>query len=847
MFKLTVRGLFAYKVRFGLIAFAVMLGVGFVVSSFLISDGLKGTFDQIVSNLNEGVDAEVRGSTEFDDGTGLTPPIDDDLVEVVGSVDGVAQAVPVLTVYSITPVDADGDPVETTGAPIISVNADDSAGSDTFFVEGGVGGPGTFAADIDAADDAGFVVGETYDIITDQGRQPFEYSGSFSFGEDNVLAGAKVFVFDLADLQAISGYEGSIQQIQAYSDGSLSSEELVAAIAEVLPPEAEAVTGEQATSEDAAEFGEIVDIFGYVLLGFAGVALFVAAFLINNIFGIVLSQRVRELALLRAIGASAKQVRLSVLGESVLVGVSSSFLGLGVGVLLAKLVVGLFNLFGFSLPDLAITMRARTVGLAFLVGVGVTLISSITPSRRAARVPPVAGMLASHHLGEGEERRRTIMGAALTGLGALLMLLGLFVNWDSALTTLFYLAPGAIAVFVGVTLLSPLFAGPIAGALGRPLRRIPWLRISGQLAQENSARNTERTAATAGALMIGLALVGMTAVAAESLKATFRESLSTGIEADYFVRTDTFLPFGTGFAESLHAADEFDRVTAFRFGRAQVEGDGRDVLGAELDQLDGLIDPDVASGSLADAGPGTILVHQDPASDLNASAGDTLRVTFANGDQEDLVIAAIYNDATILNNWVIDLSSWVGGRFGTAADLFIAARAADGVSVDSAAAAIDAIATDYPQVKVENQQEFQDSQEAQLDSFLAIISGMLSLAILIAFLGIAITLALSVFERTREIGLLRAVGMSRRQVRSMVRWEAAIVSVFGALLGVLLGIVFGIGVVTALPDSIVNTIAIPWGTLLIYVVVSGFAGLLAAMWPAWRAGRMNVLDAIQHL
>ncbi|MDG2112562.1 MAG: FtsX-like permease family protein, partial [Actinomycetota bacterium] len=716
-----------------------------------------------------------------------------------------------------------------------------------FFVDGDVGGPGTFTADLDAAADADYVIGETYDIITDQGRRPFVYSGSFSFGENNVLAGAKVFLFDLADLQAISGYEGSVQEIQAYSDGSLSSDQLVAAIADALPPEAEVVSGEQATNEDADDFGEIVDIFGNVLLGFAGVALFVAAFLINNIFGIVLGQRIRELALLRAIGASARQVRASVLGESLLVGVTSSVLGLGVGVLLAKMVVKLFEVFGFSLPDLEITLKPRTIVLAFLVGVGVTVVSSISPSRRAARVPPVAGMLASHRLGEGEERRRTITGGILTALGIIAMLLGLFGNWDSALTTLLYLAPGAIFVFVGVTLLSPLFAGPFANGLGKPLRHLPWLRVSGQLAQENSARNTERTAATAGALMIGLALVGMAAVTAESLKATFRESLSTGIQADYFVRTDTFLPFGTGFAESLHEQDEFDQITAFRFGRAQVEGDGRDVLGAELDQLDGLIDPDVVSGSLADAGPGTILLHQDPAGDLGVSPGNSLRVTYANGDQEELTVAAIYKDATILNNWVIDLTSWTGARFGTASDVFIAARAADGVSVTDAAAAMDAIAVDYPQVRVENQQEFQDSQEAQLDSFLAIISGMLLLAILIAFFGIAITLALSVFERTREIGLLRAVGMTRKQVRSMVRWEAAIVSVFGALLGVVLGVVFGIGVVTALPDSIVNTIAIPWSLLAVYVVISGVAGLVAAAWPAWRAGRMNVLEAIQHL
>ncbi len=847
MFKLTIRGLLAYKIRFTLTAFAVVVGVGFVVGSFLISDGLRKTFDDIVSSINEGVDAEVRGYTEFDDGTGLTPPIDEELVDTVAAVDGVAEAVPSLAVYSMTPVAADGDPITTLGAPIISVNGTDSPGSDTIFTEGGLPGPGQFAADVDAADDAEFVVGDTYDIITDQGRRPFEYSGTFRFGEDNALAGAKVFVFDLRDLQEISGYEGSIQEIQVRSDGTLTEEELLAAIGAVLPPEAEVVSGAEATAEDAEDFDFVIDIFGNILLGFAGVALFVAAFLINNIFNITMGQRIRELALLRAVGASARQIRASVLGESLLLGISSSIIGLGAGILFAHAIIALFNSFGFSLPGLAVTMKLRTVLVAFGVGVGVTLASSITPSRRAARVPPVAGMQAGHRLGEGEGRRRTIMGSILTALGVVMLGLGLFGGWDSASTTLLYLVPGAVFAFVGVTLLSPLFAGPVANTLGRPLRHLPWLRISGQLARENSSRNTERTAATAGALMIGLALVGMAAVAAESMKATFRDTLSTAIEADYYIGTDNFLGFGTGLAESLSASPDFSQVSAFRFGRAEVEGTGRDICGATLDQMDGLIDPDVSAGSLADAGPGTILVHRDPAKDLGITTGDTLDVTYANGDRETLVVAAVYDDPSILNNWVIDLSSWEADRFGSTADLFIAARTADGVTEADALATIEAITADYPQVDVENRQEYQESQEAQLDSLLAVINGMLLFAIGIALLGIAITLALSVFERTREIGLLRAVGMRRRQVRSMVRWEAAIVSVFGALLGVVLGIVFGIGIVTALPASIVNTIAIPWPTLVLYVLVAGVAGLIAAAWPAWRAGRMNVLNAIQQL
>lgn len=850
MLRYTLRSIVGYRIRFVLTSLAVVVGVAFVVGSLLISGGLRATFEDIVATANQGVDAEVRGTAEFDDGTGLTPPIGDDLVDAVAAVDGVAVASPSLTVFSLVPIDADGEPITSAGPPIISVNATtDEADSlsDTVTVEGSRPGPGQFAADVDSAQDAGFVIGDTYDVITDQGRRSFEFSGTFTFGEDNALAGAKLFAFDLADLQSVSGYQGAIQTIRVAADGSVDPTELLAAIGAVLPDGVEVVSGEQATAEDVAEFGEIIDIFGNILLGFAGVALFVAAFLINNVFNIILGQRVREMALLRSLGASARQIRISVLGESVLMGILASAIGLGLGVVFAVALVALFDALGFSLPGLDIAMSPVIVVTAFVIGVGVTALSAISPSRRASRIPPVAGLQQGHRFGQGEGRRRLVIGGVLGGVGAISLAAGLLGAADSTSGTLGLLVPGAMGVFIGVTLLSPSFVGPVANLIGAPLRHIPWLRVAGQLARENAARNTERTAAAAGALMIGLALVGMAAVTAESLKATFTQNLTTAVQADYFVSTDSFQGFGTGLAQELRDAEEFDRVSAFRFGRAQVNEAGRDVLGVDLADLDGLIDPDVTQGSLADGGPGTVALHTDPARDLGVGVGDTLTLTYANGDSETLEVIAVYDDSSILGNWVIDLSSWTGSRFGSAADLFIAARVADGVDVATASAVLDRVSEEYPQARVENQQEFRQSQEDQLNSLLAIINGMLVFAILIALLGIAITLALSVFERTREIGLLRAVGALRVQVRRMVRWEAAIVSVFGALLGLTLGVIFGLGVVTALPEAVVTTVAVPWLTLASYVVLAALLGLAAAAWPAWRAGRMNVLDAISHL
>ena len=848
MFKLTVRGLLAHKIRFALTAFAVVLGVGFVVGAFVIRDGLKDTFDGIVEDINADLDAEVRGITEFDDGTGLTPPIDEELVDVVAAVDGVQSATPVLQSFSLVPIDGDGDNIfDPNTGPTISTNSDSDGATDVSVADGREPDAGEFMVDIDTLDDRDLVIGERYEVITSTGREEFTLVGSFRFGEDNELGGAKVFVFDLEDLQRMMGIGDSIQEIQVVADDGVDTETLVDRIAAELPDRVEVVSADVAISEDQEDFAEIVDILGNVLLGFAGISLFVAAFLINNTFNIVLGQRVRELALLRAVGASARQVRGSVLGESLLVGVVASVLGIVFGVFLAVGLRSLFGALGADLPSFGLTPSVSTIVAGLVVGIGITMSSSITPSRRASTVPPVAAMQDGFRFGEGEGRRRTIIGLALLAIGLLAMSLGLFGEYDSAVPQLTLLVVGALGVFLGTTLLSPLFSSPVTRALGAPLRFLPWLGMSGRLAQENSARNNQRTAATAGALMVGLALVGMATVTGESLKQTFRDTLDNAIEADWYISSGGFIGFGTGLAEQIDAAPEFDRSTPFRFGVAQVDGSSKDVFAADLAQIDGLIDPDVVDGSLLEAGPGDLLIHEDSAEDQGVAVGDTLTLAYANGDTEELTVAAVYGDATILGNWVIDLSSWQAGRFGTTDDLFVAAKNAEGVSLEEARAVLDDIAADFPQVDVESREEFADGQEAQLDNLLAIIQGMVGFSVLIALLGIANTLALSVFERTREIGLLRAVGMSRRQARSMIRWEAAIVAVFGAALGVVLGIVFGYGVTTALPPSFVNDFAVPWGTLATYVMVAGVAGLVAAYLPARRAGKLNVLEAIRQL
>jgi len=387
--------------------------------------------------------------------------------------------------------------------------------------------------------------------------------------------------------------------------------------------------------------------------------------------------------------------------------------------------------------------------------------------------------------------------------------------------------------------------------------------VPGRIARENAARNPRRTASTAGALMIGLALVGLAAVVGESVERTFVRTLDNAVEADYFVRSTRqgFNPsagFSEQVADDLEALDELDRVVRYRFAfdSVQVNGAPKDIFAAELDMVESHLDGDVVAGDLASADPlEGLAIHVDPAADLGVGVGDTLEMTFPDNETETLTVAAVYADATIYGNWMIDVALW--DEHFNRSDLAFASATIAGFSddlgeadqavlVDRSRAAIDEALADYPTVTAENRVEFRQSQQTRLNSFLIVITLLLGLALVIALVGITNTLALSVFERTREIGLLRAVGMTRRQLRRSIRWEAAIVAVFGALLGVAVGVVFGVAATLALPDAFVSDVQIPWVTLAVYVAVSAAAGLIAAILPARRAGRMNVLDAIAY-
>jgi len=838
-----VRQLLAHKIRFVMTSFAMILGVSFVVGSLVVTDTVRRSFDTLFEEITRGTDLVVRSESAFEDQSfsGNREPLPEDLVAVVDGIDGVAVAEGGVG-GTAQPVAPDGEPVTTTGAPLLGtawgptdrlypVTLDQGEKPDE---------AGEVAIDKGTFEEHDFELGEPVDVLLPGGTETFTLVGTATFGESNSLAGARLTMFTPAEAQRVFDREGVVEEIYVALEEGADAEAVQAAVADALPDGAEVVTGEATAKEGSDEIGEFVGIFRNVLLGFAGVALFVSAFYIYNTFSIILGQRIKELALLRAVGASASQIRRTVVLEALLVGTIASAIGIGTGMLTALGLRGLLNAGGFGLPADALVLRPSTVVIAFVVGVGITLLSSIIPARSAAKVPPIAALRDGIATTHRSRRIRLAVGAVMTVLGSGLVLLGLFVA-DGTPATLSSLGLGAVLVFLGVANLSPLIAAPVARVLGAPVARL--FGEPGVLARENATRNPFRTASTASALVIGLALVTMVSVVGTSVKETFADKIDQSVGADFVISESSFAGFGPGLAATLAETPEIDAVSGIRFGHFQFDGNERDVIavGPESGEL---VDIDVQEGgTLADLGPDGIFVHEDPAEDLELEVGDQVTVTFAASGEQQLTIRGIHADATFAGNYVISTEAW-DANFTDRIDNVVMAKVAEGTDPAAARSAVEAALEAFPQAELEDRQEFLASQQAQIDQVLVTVNVLLLLAVVIAVLGIANTLALSVFERTRELGLLRAVGMSRRQTRRMVRWEAAIVSLFGAVLGVVVGLVFGFAASSAMPESFLDRVSVPGGTLFGLLVLAVLAGLAAAILPARRASRLDVLRAI---
>ena len=848
MLRLTLRNLAANKARFMMTTFAVVLGVGFVVSSFVLSDGLRSTFNRLSEDITAGTDLLVRPTSDF----GEPLPLPEDLVAEIRSVDGVDNAVAFMesAENEIQPIKADGTTITTSGPPQITFawTGETEIGAFTVVEGAAPDGPAEFSMDHTAAAQHGFEVGRTYDLITPLGvQEDFTLVATTSFGADNATVGATLMHVSLDEAQRLFGDDGLVQQIAVNLDDDADTAAVTDAIAPLLGAEpAEIVDQATVTAEQADEFNSGITIVGNVLLGFAIVSLFVSIFIIYNTFAIVLGQRVREMGLLRAIGADPAQLRRSVMAEAVIVGLVASVIGLAAGVGIAALLTAVFEAIGAELPAYPTILATRTIAIAMVLGVGVTVASSIAPARAAAGVPPIVALRDGAVITRDNGRRRLVRGGITMAVGIALGCFGLFGPSLSTLFLILTLGTAAVLVFLGLTLASPAVARPLTSLLGWPVAKL--MGTAGGLARGNASRNPRRTATTAAALMIGLSLVTMGYVVGESVKTSLGSLIEDSVTADYVIAgNEDDSGISPALADDLAASDRFSAVTGMRYDDARLGDDVREVTALDLGAIDQLFDIDLLEGSIPSSDATDVIVlHDELAADLAVGVGNTVPIEFVSGYTAELTVAGIYGDATILEDPLVpDQVFDAAGASET--DEWIAAALPDGVSTVDVAPLVAQLQQTYPQVSIDTASEFQQSFEDTIDSALLVVNALLALAIVIALIGIANTLALSVHERTRELGLLRAVGMTRRQTRRMVRWEAVLVALFGAVLGVAAGTLFGWGAVSALPaDTFGGSLTIPVPQIAQIVVLAAAATLIAAWLPARRAGRLDVLDAISH-
>lgn len=845
MLRLTLRGLAAHKLRLALTAVAVALGVGFVTGTFVLSDTMNKAFENLFTGLAKGSDVTVRSVAPYDgarDQGGAGAPLPQSLVGTVGQVDGVRAAEGGVTGYALV-IDKRGKPVQPKGAPTIGSSMSGNplvAGDFTMRSGHRPAGPHDVVLDASTAAKAGYRLGDTVPVVFAGGRESFTLVGVTGFGSADNLGGATLAGFKLPTAQRVLDREGKVDEIQVVADPGVDTATLRSRVAAVLPHGVEAVPSEQIGTEQADSVRKGLGFFTKALLGFAAVALLVGSFLIWNTFSVLVAQRSRELGLLRAVGATRRQVLAGVVGEAVVVGLVAAAAGIGLGLLAALGLRGLLSAVGIDLPTTTLQLEPRTVVAALLVGLLVTVVSALVPARAATRIPPVAALRdAATSTVERPSRRRTVAGAVLLAFGAaLLVLVG--VGGDRPGTA----GLGALAAFVGLVLLGPAIAGGCGRLVGAGRSRATGAGWS--MAARNLARAPRRAASTALALTIGLSLVAAVTVVASSIKSSVRDIVSSSTSADLLVRPASQVAPGipVAAAEAVRGVDGVGIVSEGRFGPAKV-GTSKTYVGAIDAATAGRVaDLQITSGRLADLRGDAVLVSTSKAKSQHLAVGDRVPVSFPAGGRIDArVVGTFDNDELIGSAYVLPLATYAAHTVdGLDAIVFVGADA--GVSEVALQQRVrDALAA-YPGVTVDTPSGFADAQGAAVDSLLNLVSALLLLAIVVALLGIVNTLALAVIERTREIGLLRAVGATRQQVRRVVRREAVLTAVLGALLGTALGVGAGLALARSLAGEGLHAVTVPVGQLGVYLVLAALAGVVAAVGPARRASKVDVLRAV---
>jgi putative ABC transport system permease protein len=837
VWKVTIKGLLAHKLRLALTALAIVLGVMFIAGTFVLTDTLNNTFKTLFGNIYQNIDLQVRGVAEFGSGgTATRNPIPESILTTVRKVPGVEEANGTVSGYAQY-IGSNGKALSTGGAPTIGISWDPEPQLSTLHLVQG-SAPTTahdVVMDLGTAQKYNFKVGQQVHVLLLGPTQTFTITGLARFGTADNLAGATLAAFDIPTAQRVLGEVGQFDSINIITTPNADKPQVQRSVAAAVPRDVEVVTGQTVVNEATSAIGQALGFFNTALLVFAFISLFVGGFTILNTFSIIVGQRTKELALLRIVGASRRQVFRSVLGEAAIVGFVSSLIGLGLGVLAAIGLEALLKGFGVTLPSGPIAFEPRTVIVCLVVGVGVTVVSAISPARRAVRIAPVEAV--SEQQGEHEisMRRRFTWGAAITLLGALALAVGL------TKPAIQLVGIGALLIFIGVARLAPAVARPMSSVIGRPLARL--LGVSGRLGRENSMRSPRRTAQTASALMVGLALVSVIAVFGASVSQSATASIDQAIAANIIVSNSNSNgpgAFSTTVPAAVARVPGVTSTATVYGGQFEFKQSIVSLRGITTKNLSQTLILTMASGTPQALAAGNLLIDTSTANSDHLSVGDRVPVKFALTGNSTMRIGGIFQTNQLIGSFLVSQAFYVS-HFQNPQPNAVLARTDGSAGVEQG---VKQALASYPNVQVQSRAEFEKSQSNQVNQLLGLVYALLALAILIALIGIVNTLMLSVFERTHEIGLLRAVGMKRRQVRAMIRSESVILAVFGAVIGIIVGTLLGIALVSSLHSQGITDTVIPAKSLVVFLILAALLGLLAASWPARRAARLDVLAAI---
>ena len=845
MLKAAWRSLLARRTRLLMSTTAVVLGVGFVAGTLVFTDTLSRSFAGIFASTVGDVVVRPAGATG-DDGPGTDATVPASLVDDLAEVEGAARADGNVTSFGVYVVGEDGKVVGGQGAPGIGSNHHDAPAGHGLeglrIAEGRVpDGPGEVALDRHTAEQAGYEIGDQVHLVT-SGDQPIlrpRLVGLADFAEGGSLNGATMTIFDERVAQRLF-LEGRhvFSDVWVTAAEGVGQEQLRDSVSQMLPPGLEAVTGDQAAEDAGGDLMEAISFITTFLLIFAGISLVVGSFLIVNTFSVLVAQRTRELALLRAVGASRGQVNRSVLLEAALLGVIGASVGLAVGLLLAMGIRALMATFGLDLAGQELVFAPRTVVVSLLVGTLVTVLAAALPARRAGRVAPVEAMRDGLLPSDASLRLRFGLGVGLLAGGAAAILVGLLTEAPGAG---WWVGGGALATVAGATTACPLLVRPAVAALAPVYVRL--FGSTGRLAGQNALRNPRRTAATASALMIGMTLVTTMAVLGASARASVDKAIEEQFAGDLVISN----AFGSGFsgkvADRVESVPGVDTVTRFRHAIGSIEGQNQGLVGVEPRTLERVVSLEMREGELADLVDGSVLVSSAWAEERGLEVGDELAVGMPSGLEEYQVVG-LYEDNPVLSYPVTTSLGTLRAAGFDESDNYLMVTAEEGVAPTRLQASVERLTSDLPTVTVKDQAGFADEQRGSVDQLLTLVYALLALALVIAVLGIVNTLALSVIERTREVGLLRAVGLSRPQTRRMVRLEAGVIALVGGGLGAVLGLALGVVLAASMRDEGLRVISAPWGQIAAFVVASGVVGVTAAALPARRAARLDILGAI---